>query len=124
MIKLCTRYYHYEKRFLTLYIKLWKEKFLYLSLDGNLLICRDADSPPDLEIGLHSSCEAILEGTEISDLPRLPLGAQKDCCLALTLRDGKYLLLLASDRQESELPIQPTSTHSNQFCLFLYSALY
>ncbi|XP_051775004.1 uncharacterized protein si:ch1073-83n3.2 [Erpetoichthys calabaricus] len=80
--------------------KQWKEKFLYLSLDGNLLICRDADSPPDLEIGLHSSCEAILEGTEISDLPRLPLGAQKDCCLALTLRDGKYLLLLASDRQE------------------------
>ncbi|XP_053257769.1 uncharacterized protein LOC128420228 isoform X1 [Podarcis raffonei] len=79
--------------------KQWKEKFLVVSLDGSLLICPDADSPAELGISLGSSCEAILEGSEICDLPRLPLGAQTDSCLGLSLRDGKFLLFLAPDGQ-------------------------
>ncbi|XP_074872659.1 uncharacterized protein LOC142024498 [Carettochelys insculpta] len=80
--------------------KQWKEKFLFLSLDGSLLICQDAQSPAELGISLGTSCQAILEGSEICNLPRLPLGAQRDSCLGLSLTDGKFLLLLAPDRQE------------------------
>ncbi|XP_078236010.1 uncharacterized protein LOC110075714 isoform X1 [Pogona vitticeps] len=80
--------------------KQWKEKYLILSLDGSLLVCPDANSPAELDLPLAASCEAILEGSEIGDLPRLPLGAQRDSCLGLDLRDGKSLLLLASSSQE------------------------
>ncbi|MGH0140037.1 UNVERIFIED_CONTAM: hypothetical protein FKN15_010018 [Acipenser sinensis] len=61
--------------------KKWKEKFLLMTAEGTLLVCRDAESPPDFQVALHSSCEAILRGTDIIDLPRLPLGAERECCL-------------------------------------------
>ncbi|XP_053123294.1 uncharacterized protein LOC128332703 isoform X2 [Hemicordylus capensis] len=80
--------------------KQWKEKFLILSVDGDLLICPDADSPAELGISLGTSCDAILEGSKICDLPRLPLGAQRDCCLGLSLCDGKVLLFLAPSSLE------------------------
>ncbi|CAM5172601.1 unnamed protein product [Eretmochelys imbricata] len=80
--------------------KQWKEKFLFLSVDGSLQICRDAQSPAELGISLSTSCRAILEGSEICGLPRLPLGAQRGSCLGLSLSDGKFLLLLAPDNQE------------------------
>ncbi|XP_042295128.1 uncharacterized protein LOC121915203 [Sceloporus undulatus] len=80
--------------------KQWKEKFLVLSVDGSLLVCPDADSPAELGIALSTNCDAILEGSQICNLPRLPLGAQRDSCLGLRLNDGKVLLLLAPDSQE------------------------
>ncbi|XP_041864869.1 uncharacterized protein LOC121654702 [Melanotaenia boesemani] len=46
-------------------------------------------------VQLQSSCEAIVEGKEILDLPKLPSGACKNCCFALILHQNKYLLLLA-----------------------------
>ncbi|MGH0163745.1 UNVERIFIED_CONTAM: hypothetical protein FKN15_071318 [Acipenser sinensis] len=71
-----------------------------MTAEGTLLVCRDAESPPDFQVALHSSCEAILRGTDIIDLPRLPLGAERECCLALILREGEYLLLLATDKEQ------------------------
>ncbi|XP_067875421.1 uncharacterized protein si:ch1073-83n3.2 [Heterodontus francisci] len=69
-------------------------------MKGSLAICRDQDAPPETEIPLQSSCKAIVKGSQISDLPRLPLGAEKDCCLALILTEGKLLLLLATDSED------------------------
>ncbi|XP_059496874.1 uncharacterized protein si:ch1073-83n3.2 [Stegostoma tigrinum] len=80
--------------------KQWKEKFFFLSMKGSLAICRDPDALPEAEISLHSSCKAIVKGSQISDLPRLPLGAQTDCCLALILTEGKLLLLLAANTED------------------------
>ncbi|XP_066495046.1 uncharacterized protein [Tiliqua scincoides] len=80
--------------------KQWKEKFLVLSVDGSLLVCPDANSPAELGVSLGTGCGAILEGSEICDLPRLPLGAQRDSCLGLSLTDGKFLLFLAPSSQE------------------------
>ncbi|XP_025049189.1 uncharacterized protein LOC112548243 isoform X2 [Alligator sinensis] len=79
--------------------KQWKEKFLFLALDGSLIISRDAQSPAELGISLGTSCRAILEGRELGDLPRLPGGARPDSCLGLSLSDGRVLLLLAPDSQ-------------------------
>ncbi|KAL2095968.1 hypothetical protein ACEWY4_008116 [Coilia grayii] len=75
--------------------KQWKEKYLVLTLEGNLLVCRDADSPADQVVALQSNCEAIVEGREILDLPRLPSGGRRDCCFALILRQDKFLLLIS-----------------------------
>ncbi|XP_054854945.1 collagen alpha-1(I) chain-like [Eublepharis macularius] len=80
--------------------KQWKEKFLSLSPDGSLLICPNAGAPAELGISLGTSCDAILDGSEICDLPRLPLGAQRDSCLGLSLNDGRSLLFLAPNTQE------------------------
>ncbi|KAL8219984.1 UNVERIFIED_CONTAM: hypothetical protein K2H54_037365 [Gekko kuhli] len=80
--------------------KQWKEKFLSLSPDGCLLIGPRAGSPAELGISLGTSCDAILEGSEICDLPRLPVGAQRDSCLGLSLNDGRFLLFLAPSTQE------------------------
>ncbi|XP_029957252.1 uncharacterized protein LOC115395749 [Salarias fasciatus] len=75
--------------------KQWKKRFLLLTAEGSLLVCHDASSPPDQLVQLPSSCEAIVEGNEILDLPRLPSGGCRDCCFALILPQNKYLLLLA-----------------------------
>ncbi|XP_053728394.1 uncharacterized protein si:ch1073-83n3.2 isoform X1 [Synchiropus splendidus] len=83
--------------------KQWKERYLVLSMEGSLLVCRDADSPPDLIIALHSSCEAIAEGREILDLPKLPAGGRRDCCFALILPQNKYLLLLTDSPDDCNL---------------------
>lgn len=80
--------------------KQWKEKFLILSVDGSLFVCPDANTPAELTISLGTGCGAILEGSEIRNLPHLPLGTQRDSCLALSLTDGKVLLFLASSSQE------------------------
>ncbi|XP_036379244.1 uncharacterized protein LOC118774193 [Megalops cyprinoides] len=61
------------------------------------MVCRDAESPPDQVVALQGGCEAIVEGKEILDLPRLPPGGRRDCCLALILPQDKFLLLLADD---------------------------
>ena len=75
--------------------KQWKEKYLVLTVEGSLLVCRDADSPADQVVALQGNCEAIVEGREILDLPRLPPGGRRDCCFALILRQDKFLLLLS-----------------------------
>lgn len=74
--------------------KQWKKRFLLLTAEGSLLVCHDASSPPDQLVLLQSSCEAIVEGKEILDLPKLPSGGSRDCCFALILPQNKYLLLL------------------------------
>nr|XP_040037596.1 uncharacterized protein LOC120822200 [Gasterosteus aculeatus aculeatus] len=75
--------------------KQWKKRFLLLTAEGSLLVCHDAASPPDQLVLLQNSCEAIVEGKEILDLPRLPAGGCRECCFALILPQSKYLLLLA-----------------------------
>ncbi|XP_055519663.1 uncharacterized protein si:ch1073-83n3.2 [Leucoraja erinacea] len=91
----------YLKKYGGFVFKQWKEKFFFLSLRGSLAICRDHDSLPEAEVPLDTSCHAILKGSQISDLPRLPLGAERDCCLGLVLSKGKLLLLLAADSEDS-----------------------
>ncbi|KAJ8275680.1 hypothetical protein COCON_G00074320 [Conger conger] len=75
--------------------KQWKEKYLILTTEGSLMVCRDAESPADQVVALQGGCEAIVEGREILDLPRLPPGGRRDCCLALILPQDKFLLLMA-----------------------------
>lgn len=80
--------------------KQWKEKYLVLTVEGNLMVCRDADSPPDQVVPLQSNCESIVEGKEILDLPRLPSGSRRDSCFALILSQEKFLLLLSDSPDE------------------------
>lgn len=80
--------------------KQWKEKYVVLTLEGSLLVCRDADSHPDLMVALQSSCESVAEGREILDLPRLPPGGRRDSCFALILPQNKFLLLLADSPED------------------------
>lgn len=80
--------------------KQWKEKYLVLTVEGNLMVCRDADSPPDQVVALQSNCESIVEGKEILDLPRLPSGSRRDSCFALILSQDKFLLLLSDSPDE------------------------
>ncbi|XP_046892230.1 uncharacterized protein si:ch1073-83n3.2 [Hypomesus transpacificus] len=83
--------------------KQWKEKYLVLTAEGSLMVCRDADSTIDQVVALQSSCEAIVEGKEILDLPRLPPGARRDCCFALILPQDKFLLLLCDNPEDCSL---------------------
>ncbi|XP_016422090.1 uncharacterized protein LOC107751035 [Sinocyclocheilus rhinocerous] len=80
--------------------KQWKEKYLVLTVEGNLMVCRDADSPPDQVVALQSNCESIVEGKEILDLPRLPSGGRRDSCFALILPQDKFLLPLSDSPDE------------------------
>ncbi|OCT68040.1 uncharacterized protein LOC121397063 [Xenopus laevis] len=80
--------------------KHWKERYLHLTHDGSLLVSREPGSSPDLVVPVLSQCQVILEGSKILDLPKLPVGAQADSCLGLSLSDGRTLLLLAPDSQE------------------------
>uniref|UniRef100_A0A4W6CSU9 PH domain-containing protein n=1 Tax=Lates calcarifer TaxID=8187 RepID=A0A4W6CSU9_LATCA len=73
------------------------EKYLVLTMEGSLLVCRDAESPPDQVVTLQSNCEAIVEGREILDLPKLSPGGRRDCCFALILPQNKFLLLLTDN---------------------------
>ncbi|CAL9685561.1 unnamed protein product [Knipowitschia caucasica] len=75
--------------------KQWKKRFLLLTPDGGLLVCPNATSSPDQLLSLQSDCEAIAEGKDILDLPKLPPGGSRSCCFALILNQSKYLLLLA-----------------------------
>ncbi|XP_049925732.1 uncharacterized protein si:ch1073-83n3.2 [Epinephelus moara] len=77
--------------------KQWKEKYIVLTLEGSLLVCRDAESPPDQVVALQTNCEMIVEGREILDLPKLPPGGRRDCCFALILPQNKFLLLLTDN---------------------------
>uniref|UniRef100_A0A8C2PRP7 PH domain-containing protein n=1 Tax=Cyprinus carpio TaxID=7962 RepID=A0A8C2PRP7_CYPCA len=79
----------------------WKEKYLVLTVEGNLMVCRDADSPPDQVVALQSNCESIVEGKEILDLPRLPSGGRRDihaklksCALAIYYPQTKHLSII------------------------------
>uniref|UniRef100_A0A3B4TPP5 PH domain-containing protein n=1 Tax=Seriola dumerili TaxID=41447 RepID=A0A3B4TPP5_SERDU len=83
--------------------KQWKKRFLLLTAEGSLLVCHDAASPPDQLVLLQSSCEAIVEGKEILDLPKLPSGGCRDCCFALILPQHKYLLLMADTAADCRL---------------------
>ncbi|CAG12755.1 unnamed protein product [Tetraodon nigroviridis] len=80
--------------------KQWKEKYVVLTLEGSLLVCRDADSPPDQVVALQSSCGSVAEGRDILDLPRLPPGGRRDCCFALILPQNKFLLLLSDSPED------------------------
>ncbi|KAM8952276.1 uncharacterized protein RCH25_043068 [Pelodytes ibericus] len=93
-------YQGYVKKYGGFLFKHWKERYILLSHDGSLFISRDLDSPPELEISLLSRCQAVLEGSELEEMLKLPAGAQPDCCLGLSLNDGRKLLLMASDAQE------------------------
>ncbi|XP_010868810.2 splicing factor, arginine/serine-rich 19-like [Esox lucius] len=79
--------------------KQWKQRYLILTADGCLLMSRDAVSPPDHMVALQGGCEAIVEGREILDLPKLPSGGRRDCCFALILPQEKFLLLLADNAE-------------------------
>ncbi|XP_051934992.1 uncharacterized protein si:ch1073-83n3.2 isoform X2 [Hippocampus zosterae] len=83
--------------------KQWKDKYVVLSLEGSLLVCRDGESPPDQVVDLQSHCEMIVEGREILDLPRLPAGGRRDCCFALILQQNKFLLMLADNPDDCTL---------------------
>ncbi|CAL8363101.1 unnamed protein product [Merluccius merluccius] len=83
--------------------KQWREKYLVLTLEGSLCVCRDAETPPDQVVALQSNCESIAEGREILDLPRLPAGGRRDCCFALILPQNKFLLLLADSPEDCSL---------------------
>uniref|UniRef100_A0A3Q2WFD1 Uncharacterized protein n=2 Tax=Haplochromini TaxID=319058 RepID=A0A3Q2WFD1_HAPBU len=61
-------------------------------LHSSLLVCHDASSPPSQLVLLQNSCEAIVEGKEILDLPKLPSGGGRDCCF----QEGTTLALLHS----------------------------
>ncbi|KAK7926101.1 hypothetical protein WMY93_008411 [Mugilogobius chulae] len=74
--------------------KQWKKRFLLLTAEGSLLLCHNATSTPDQLVSLQNDCEAIAEGKDILDLPKLPPGGSRSCCFALILRQNKYLLLL------------------------------
>lgn len=78
----------------------WKDKFVVLTLEGSLLVCRDANSPPDQVVALNSDCESVAEGPDILDLPRLPPGGRRDCCFALILPQKKFLLFLADSPED------------------------
>ncbi|KAJ8402185.1 hypothetical protein AAFF_G00370500 [Aldrovandia affinis] len=75
--------------------KQWKERYLILTTEGSLMVCRGAEAPADQLVALRGGCEAIIEGKDILDLPQLPPGGRRDCCLALILPQDKFLLLLA-----------------------------
>ncbi|XP_072346376.1 uncharacterized protein [Scyliorhinus torazame] len=100
---MCSRGIHqgYLKKYGGFVFKQWKEKFFFLSMEGSLAMCRDQDALPEAEILLYRSCKAIVKGSEITDLPRLPPGAETDCCFGLILTEGKMLLLLATDGEDS-----------------------
>ncbi|KAJ0021916.1 hypothetical protein NQD34_009406 [Periophthalmus magnuspinnatus] len=83
--------------------KQWKEKYLVLTAEGSLLVCRDIESPPDQVISLQNDCETIAEGRDILDLPKLPTGGRRDCCFALLLPQNKFLLLLADNPDDCNL---------------------
>ncbi|KAM9811795.1 uncharacterized protein ACBT44_011255 [Syngnathus typhle] len=83
--------------------KQWKDKYVVLSVEGSLLVCRDGESPPDQVVDLQSHCEMIVEGREILDLPRLPTGGRRDCCFALVLQQSKFLLMLADNPDDCAL---------------------
>uniref|UniRef100_A0A3B4G723 PH domain-containing protein n=1 Tax=Pundamilia nyererei TaxID=303518 RepID=A0A3B4G723_9CICH len=70
----------------------WKKRFLLITAEGSLLVCHDASSPPSQLVLLQNSCEAIVEGKEILDLPKLPSGGGRDCCF----QEGTTLALLHS----------------------------
>lgn len=77
--------------------KQWKEKYVVLTVEGRLMVCKDADSPPEQVVVLQNNCQSIVEGREILDLPRLPSGGRRDCCFALILPQDKFLLLLSDN---------------------------
>ncbi|KAF7665310.1 hypothetical protein LDENG_00147630 [Lucifuga dentata] len=83
--------------------KQWKEKYIVLTMEGSLLVCRDKESPPDQVVALQSNCESIVEGREILDLPKLPPGGRRDCCFALTLPQSKFLLMLTDNPDDCNL---------------------
>uniref|UniRef100_A0A3Q3JIL6 PH domain-containing protein n=1 Tax=Monopterus albus TaxID=43700 RepID=A0A3Q3JIL6_MONAL len=87
----------YIKNTYLLYRNQWKEKYVVLTMEGSLLVCRNAESPPDHVVTLQTNCELIVEGREILDLPRLPSGGRRDCCFALILPQSKFLLLLTEN---------------------------
>lgn len=74
--------------------KQWKKKYLLLTPEGSLLVSHNATSAPDQLVSLQNDCEAIAEGKDILDLPKLPPGGSRSCCFALILTQNKYLLLL------------------------------
>lgn len=92
--------------------KQWKERYIVLTMEGSLLVCRDADSPPDQVVALQTSCESIAEGREILDLPKLPPGGRRDCCFALILPQNKFLLLLTDNPDDCMWVPLLTHTHT------------
>ncbi|XP_076002491.1 uncharacterized protein LOC142995364 [Genypterus blacodes] len=86
--------------------KQWKERFVVLTVEGSLLVCRDAVSPPGQVVLLQANCESIVGGQEILDLPKLPPGGRRDCCFALILPQNKFLLLLTDNPEECSLWLQ------------------
>ncbi|KAG8001820.1 Cytochrome P450 2A13 [Nibea albiflora] len=77
--------------------KQWKERYIVLTMEGSLMVCRDAESPPDQVVALQTNCESVVEGRAILDLPKLPPGGRRDCCFALIMPQNKFLLLLTDN---------------------------
>lgn len=83
--------------------KQWKEKYVLLTTEGTLLVCRDAESPPDQVVALQTHCQSVAEGRDILDLPKLPPGGRRDCCFAVILQQSKFLLLLSDNPDDCNL---------------------
>lgn len=103
--------------------KQWKEKYLVLTVEGSLLVCRDAESPPDQVVSLQTCCESVAEGREILDLPRLPPGGRRDCCFALILPQNKFLLLLSDSPDDCRCVPVLSPTPYQMFTLVNMTAL-
>lgn len=104
--------------------KQWKDRYLVLTMEGSLLVCRDADSPPDQVVALQTSCESIAEGREILDLPKLPPGGRRDCCFALILPQNKFLLLLTDNPDDCKWVLAAnTQHHTKVLCPSHYQLL-
>ncbi|KAB5535564.1 hypothetical protein PHYPO_G00119130 [Pangasianodon hypophthalmus] len=98
--------------------KQWKEKYVVLTVEGRLMVCKDADSPPEQVVVLQSNCQSIVEGREILDLPRLPPGGRRDCCFALILPQDKFLLLLSDNPDDcSDSKASPPVSQTEGLCL-------
>lgn len=94
--------------------KQWKERYIVLTMEGSLMVCRDAESPPDQVVTLQTNCESIVEGRTILDLPKLPPGGRRDCCFALIMPQNKFLLLLTDNPDDCKWVQPPISvTHTS-----------
>ncbi|TMS07413.1 hypothetical protein E3U43_011506 [Larimichthys crocea] len=87
--------------------KQWKERYIVLTMEGSLMVCRDAESPPDQVVTLQTNCESIVEGRTILDLPKLPPGGRRDCCFALIMPQNKFLLLLTDNPDDCKVSCHP-----------------
>ncbi len=108
--------------------KQWKERYFVLTMEGSLLVCCDAESPPDQVVALRTNSETIVEGREILQrvlrfLPKLPAGGRRNCCFALILPQNKFLLLLSDNPDHKHTHTQePSCICPTHYQIFMVSS--